>query len=173
MRRLILSLGTVAAVIACPGSTWAQVQAGPYGAFHDEADFGIGAFVGFPVPEIHEDVSFVADFGFYFPGERYQVVEWDYWEANGNLLFRFPLEDTRFTPWVLGGVNVGHQNTRVDSEGYLEDSGSDTEIGLNIGAGLTFGTGDAVPFAGFKFELDGGEGAVIFAGVSFVVGAEG
>jgi hypothetical protein len=173
MRRLNLALGAVALVLVMPALSQGQVQAGPYVAFHDEADFGIGAFVSIPVPEIHEDVSFVGDFGYYFPGDRYQVVEWDYWEANADLMLRFPLDDSRFTPWVMGGLNVGHTNSVVDDEGFLEESGSDTEIGLNIGGGLTFGEGSTLPFAGFKFELDGGEGAVIFAGVSFIVGEEG
>jgi hypothetical protein len=173
MRRLILALGTVATMITFPANAWGQVQAGPYFAFHDEADFGIGAFVGIPVPEIHEDLSFVGDFGFYFPGDKHQVVEWDYWEANANAVLKFPLEDPRFLPWVMGGLNVAHSKSTVDAEGYLDHSGSDTEIGLNVGGGVTFGTGTTLPFAGFKFELDGGEGAVIFGGVSFVVGPEG
>jgi hypothetical protein len=56
MRRLIFAVAAVAFFAAIPTSAWGQVQVGPFGAFHDDADLGIGAFVGVSVPEIHEDV---------------------------------------------------------------------------------------------------------------------
>ena len=176
MRRLMFAFIAVAALsaITFPASASGQVQVGPFAAFHDEADLGVGAFVGIPVPEIHEDLSFVGDFGYFFPDKHHNGTrDWDYWEANANVMFRFPLEDARFTPWVMGGLNVAHWSWTDEGEGDSGSGGSDSDIGLNLGGGVTFGTGAALPFAGVKFELDGGEGAVIFGGVSFVLGGEG
>jgi hypothetical protein len=87
-------------------------------------------------------------------------------------MFRFPLEDPRFTPWVMGGLNIARWTIVDEGEGVRDLSTSDTDIGLNLGGGVTFGTGATRPFAGVKFELDGGDGAVLFGGVSFVVGGE-
>jgi hypothetical protein len=174
MRKLILALVSVTAVAAIPAPVWGQVQAGAYLAFHDEVDLGIGGFVGIPVPEIYENVSFVGDFGYFFPDKHHNGVrEWDYWEANADLMYKYPLEDARFTPWVMAGLNLAHSSWSDAGEGYVDSTGSDTDIGLNLGGGVTFGTGTTLPFAGVKFELGGGEGAVIFGGVSFLIGGEG
>ncbi len=174
MRRLIFALVAVAALSTIPASASGQVQVGPFAAFHDEADLGVGAFVGIPVPEIHEDISFIGNFGYFFPDKHHSGVrDSDYWETNANLMFRFPLEDPRFTPWVMGGLNVAHWSWDDEGEGVRDSEGTNTDIGLNLGGGVTFGTGTTLPFAGVKFELDGGEGAVLFGGVSFVVGGEG
>ena len=173
MRRILLALATVTALVAVPSHAWGQYQIGPYAAFHDDADFGIGAFVGIPLSTIHEDLSFVGDFGFFFPGDGdHEEVDGDYWEANADALFRFPIPDLSFTPWVIGGLNIAHCSGDLGHGEAGHDSYSDTEIGLNLGGGVTFGTGPMAPFAGAKFELGGGEGAVIFAGLSFAVGGE-
>ena len=174
MRRLFFALLAVASLAAYPASAVGQVQVGPFAAFHDDADLGVGAFVGIPVPEIHENASFVGNFGYFFPDKHHSGVrDSDYWEANADLMYRFPLEDDRFTPWVMAGLNVAHWAFTDEGEGVQERSGTNTDIGLNLGGGVTFGTGTTLPFAGVKFELDGGEGAVLFGGVSFLVGGEG
>jgi len=175
MRRIMLALATVTVLVALPTQASGQYQVGPYLAFHDDADLGIGAFMGFPLPAIHEDLSFVGDFGFFFPGDGdHEGGDHDYWEANANALLRFPLPDLSFTPWAIAGLNIAHFS-RDHSHGNssFDDSHNDTEIGLNLGGGLTFGTGPMAPFVGAKFELGGGDGAVIFGGLSFTVGDAG
>jgi len=174
MRRIMLALATVTVLVAIPSQAWGQYQVGPYLAFHDDADLGVGAFVGIPLPSIHEDLSFVGDFGFFFPGNGgHDGRDADYWEANAGALFRFPLPDLSFTPWVLGGLNLAHGTVGRWGREWGDFSGSDTEIGLNLGGGITFGAGPMSPFVGAKFELGGGKGAVIFAGLSFTVGNGG
>lgn len=171
MRKIVLTLVALGAFLAVPAASSAQVQVGPYLAFHDDFDLGIGAFVGVPMASIHEDLSFVGDFGFFFPGDSgYDGVDVDYWELNANGLFRFPLDGQSFTPWALAGLNIANASAGADYGDLGHGSHSDTEIGLNVGGGVTFGTGPVSPFAGAKFELGGGEGAVIFGGLSFVVG---
>jgi hypothetical protein len=171
MRSLKLALATLALVVVLPSLAWGQFQVGPYLAYHDDADLGIGGFVGVPLPEVDENLSVVADFGFFFPDDHgSDGVDVDYWELNGDAVYRFPLENTSFTPWALAGINIAHGSVIRGGPGLGERSSDDTEIGLNIGGGVTFGTGPVAPFAGVKFELSGGEGAVIFGGLAFTVG---
>ncbi|MBT8395782.1 MAG: hypothetical protein HKO65_03035 [Gemmatimonadetes bacterium] len=171
MRRLTMALATVTFLVAFPSQAWGQFQVGPYLAYHDDADLGIGAFVGVPLPEIDENLSVVADFGFFFPGDHgSEGSDWDYWELNGDAIYRFPLENVGFTPWALGGINIARWSHDRGSEGPGDDHSGDTDIGINLGGGVTFGEGPVAPFAGVKFELSGGDGAVIFGGLSFTVG---
>ena len=171
MRRLTLFLATLTALVTLPSHASSQLQAGPYLAYHDDADLGIGAFVGIPMPALHENISFVGDFGIFFPGNAgHDQVDVNYWEINGDLIYRFPMPDLSFTPWALGGLNIAHGSVGVTLGELGDVSGSNTDIGLNVGGGVTFGSGSMQPFAGVKFELGGGEGAVIFGGLSFAVG---
>jgi hypothetical protein len=164
MRRILLSLAAVLALVALPTQASSQIQAGPYLAFHNDFDLGIGGFVGIPTPSLDENMSFVGDFGIFFPGDNR-----DYWEANGNLLYSFPLEDMSFTPWVIAGLNLAHRGYSPGNSDH--DSSSKTDIGVNLGGGVTFGSGPVVPFAGIKIELAGGDNAVLFGGLTFTVGS--
>jgi hypothetical protein len=177
MRRTIFAFVAVAALVASPSDASSQLLVGPYIAFHDDADLGIGAFVNVPVPSIHENIAFTGDFGFFFPDDGgYDGVDVDYWELNANALYRFPMEDLSFTPWAMAGLNIANGSFGgFSNEDILLGRGSvnDTEIGVNLGGGVTFGTGAMRPFAGAKIELGGGEGAVVFGGLSFEVGGQG
>lgn len=171
MRRTILAFVAVAALVTIPSHAFGQISVGPFAAFHDDADLGIGAFVNVPAPDIHENLSFSGDFGYFFPGDGgFDGIDVDYWELNANALYRFPMEDASFTPWALAGLNIANGSVGLDLGELGEGSASDTEIGVNIGGGVTFGTGAMRPFAGAKIELGGGEGAVVFGGLAFDVG---
>jgi hypothetical protein len=169
MRKILLTLGAIGALVSLPGAASAQAYVGPYVAFHDDADFGVGGFVGIPVTEIHEDLAFWGDFGYFFPDSGHEDRDVDYWELNANATFRFPLETPAFTPWVLAGLNLANGSVGHDLGESGNSSDSDTEIGLNLGGGLNFMGGPVQPFVGVKFELGGGDGAMIFAGVSFLL----
>lgn len=139
----------------------AQVSFGGVAAFHDDFDLGLGPQVSFPVEDLHERVRAQGEFLWFFPGDGL-----DYFEINGNLLYDFELEDQAFTPFVLGGLNIARIS--LDSESPRFD-GSSTEVGLNLGGGLTFATeGSLRPSVGARIELSGGEGLVLFG--SFLVG---
>ena len=173
MRSLTLALATVTLMVILPTQVSGQFSVGPFLAYHDDADLGIGGFVGIPLPAIDEDLSINPSFALFFPDHRgNDRVDVDYWELNADGVYRFPLENTSITPWALAGINIAHGSVAVDSGTLLPTAADDTEIGLNLGGGVTFGTGPMAPFAGVKFELSGGEGAVIFGGLSFTVGGE-
>ena len=90
-----------------------------------------------------------------------------------DLLYSFPLEEQSVTPWVMAGLNIGRVSAGVDLGELGEASASDTEIGPNVGGGVTFGSGRMQPFAGGKLELGGGEGFVLFRGLAFSTGGDG
>ncbi len=159
---LVLTLGAVLPAGA------QELQMGPYLAYHDDADLGVGGMVAVPLPSMAEHLSFMGDVGVFFPdhwGGR--SVDVNYWEANANALFQFPLEDYSFTPWALAGLNIARWS--VGRGDFEERSRSDTEIGINLGGGMTFGSGPIRPFVGVKVELDGGRGGVVFGGLAFSI----
>lgn len=155
MKKLLLGLATVGA-LAMPGLASAQVVVGPSVAFHDDLDFGIGAFVMFPLEEVDPNVAASVDFGYFFPEGGL-----DYWEINGNVIYNFPVEaDAPVLPFVLGGLNIGR---------FSAGAFSDTEIGLNLGGGIVFPSDQFRPVVGAKIELEGGDGFVLFGGLGFPV----
>lgn len=52
MRTKAFVLFTLPALLCLPRPGASQVQVGPYLAFHDDADLGIGAFVGVPLEDV-------------------------------------------------------------------------------------------------------------------------
>ena len=173
MHRTILTAGAIVLLaLSIPGRTSAQARIGPYLAYHDDADLGIGGFVTVPLHSLDENLSFAGDMGVFFPdhwGGRTHDVS--YWEINADGLYTFPLEEYSFTPWALVGVNIAHWS--VGRDAFERPSVEDTELGINLGGGLTFGSGPFRPFAGVKIELDGGRGGVLFGGLSFALANEG
>jgi hypothetical protein len=131
------------------------VTLGPTLAYHDDADFGIGAALGLPLDSFGEGVGFLADFIWFFP----EFV--DYWELNGNVTYDLPLEDSTIVPFVLGGLNIAHASVT---------GASNTELGLNLGGGIEFDAGTFRPSVGLRVELSGGEGFVFFGTLPFAMG---
>lgn len=157
MKKLLLGM-TMAGALAVPGSASAQVVVGPSVAFHDDADFGIGAFVMFPLEQFDPNLSASVDFGYFFP----DAPGVDFWELNGNVVYNFTVQaDAPVLPFALGGLNIA----RVSAGAF-----DDTEIGLNLGGGIVFPSDSFRPMVGAKIELEGGDGFVLFGSLGFPVG---
>lgn len=140
-----------------PGLAQAQATLGPVLAYHDDAEaIGIGAALGVPLDELGAGVGLLGDFIWFFPDG------FDYWEINGNLTYDFPLQQSTIIPFVLAGLNIA----RASADGF----GGDTQLGLNLGAGIEFDAGTMRPSVGLKVELEGGEGFVIFGTLPFALG---
>ena len=156
MKKLLCVVALVG-MLGAPLAASAQTVLGPVAAFHDDLDFGIGAFVEIPVPSLAPGLAIVPSFVYYFPDG------FDAWEINGDATYAFQVsEDTPVLPFALAGLNI----LNVGAEGV----DSDTEIGLNLGGGIGFRAESVQPFVGAKFELQDGTGFVIFGGVGFTVG---
>lgn len=158
---------TASAVLALAGllalSTPAQSQVsfGATAAYHDDFDVGLGPILEFPLPQLHENVRAQGEFIWFFPGDGL-----DYFEVNGNVLYDFEVEDQSFTPFVLGGLNLARVSLDTEGSEFMDYDASSTELGLNLGAGLTFATESSLrPSVGARVEVSGGEGVVIFGSV--------
>ena len=156
------SSGIVAAAVLAltPTLSEAQVNLGPTVAFHDDADFGIGATLTAPLTafEVGERTTFVADFIFFFP----TATGVDYFEVNGNLRRDFPLAGSTVMPFVLAGINFARQTNPV--------FGTGSKVGVNLGGGVELDAGTLRPVIGGKIEIGGGEGLMIFASLPFQLG---
>jgi len=164
MRKLF---GTVALVgmLVMPGIAHAQLTVGPIAAFHDDFDFGIGGYVGIPVPALDENLSINPSFVYFFPEVG------DFWELNGDVVYRFEVsDDTPVLPFAMAGLNIARFSTPSVTVGGVTVGGSNTELGLNLGGGIEFRAESLAPFVGAKFEIQDGSGFVVFGGIGFSVG---
>ncbi|MDH3208243.1 MAG: hypothetical protein OEO79_16705 [Gemmatimonadota bacterium] len=157
-------LGTVALVgmLMAPSAVSAQTTIGGVLGYHDDFDaLGIGAYAAFALPQLHENISINPSFMYYFPDG------FDAWEVNGDLVYAFPVSaDSPITPFALAGINI----MRVSFDAGVFGSASSTDVGLNLGGGVTFPMEGFTPFAGAKFEIQDGTGFLIFGGAGFAVG---
>ena len=156
-------LGTVALVgmLVAPGAIAAQTIGGVVGYHDDFEALGIGAYGAIPLPQLYENLSINPSFVYYFPDG------FDAFEVNGDLVYSFPVSaDSPVVPFALAGLNI----MRVSVDAGAFGSGSNTDIGLNLGGGVTFPVEGFTPFAGAKFEIQDGTGFLIFGGVGFDVG---
>ena len=164
MRKLVSGFA-VAAFLAL-GSTQAQgqVQVGPTLAVSDDVDVGIGATLSAQAPQLDENLGFIGEFILFFPEGS------DYFEINGNATYSFPLAESTVLPFVLGGLNIARASYDVDA---VRDV-SDTEIGINLGGGITFDAGSFRPSIGGRFAINDlfivRDHFVFFATLPFEVG---
>lgn len=158
MRKLFTGLAAATFLaVGAPGAD-AQVQLGPTLALSDEFDFGIGATLSAQAPQLGESIGFLGELLFYFPDNR------DFFEINGNVTYAFPLAESTLLPFVLGGLNVGRASSDL--------GGGNTEVGLNIGGGITFDLESFRPSVGGRFVLGGIDHFVFFATLPFEVGTD-
>lgn len=157
MRKLIAAVALVGMLLV-PATAEAQTTIGPVAGFHDDFDFGIGGFLGIPVPSLDPNLSINPSFVFFFPDGP-----WDYWEINGDVVYAFEVdEDTPVLPFAMAGLNIARLNPDVGN--------GDTEMGLNLGGGIGFRAASVQPFVGAKFEIGDNDGFVVFGGIGFPLG---
>ena len=148
-------------VFAAPSN--AQFAVGPEIAFHDDADFGVGAYVEFGLDQAVGGLGAMGDFLIFFPDG------YDYWEANANLTYDLPIEGSSLLPFVLAGLNIA--NFSFDDEDVSPGiDTSSTEVGFNAGGGLKFQLGTLNPRAGIRFIFSDENAFVIFGALPFTIG---
>ncbi len=178
MRKLLGSALLLAAVALIPAESVAQRRAaarpaaGPdkrpsFGAQLDwgsDTDFGIGARGVFALKAIapRAPLDGIVSFDYYFPSSP-AGVDNNFWEINGNVVYRFRVQRSSLGPYAGGGLNIGHASTTVGTV-----SGSDTKAGLNLLAGTTFKVkGTVTPFAEFRGVIGDFDQVVLSGGVRF------
>ena len=128
MKKVSLVAGLVVVVLAFTVPAYAQIptRVGPMLALTsgdlDETGLGVVAEFG-----IAQKFSLAPQFILYFPGDNLSLFELNF---NGNYYF---VNQNSIEFYGLGGLNIA----RVSYNGPGEDF-SDSEIGLNIGAGINF-----------------------------------
>lgn len=157
IRRTILSL---AVVVAVGGISAAEAQVRFGGQFNaaEDTDLGLGPRLAWDVTQLGAPLQVITTFDVFFPDG-----DVDYWELNGNLVYKFALEDTpKLVPYAGGGLNIAH----VDRDGGPGVSaGSDTDVGVNFLGGAEFPLGGFAPFVELRVEAGGGEQLVFSAGI--------
>lgn len=87
---------------------------------------------------------------------------------NGQYVFYNEME---LTAYGLGGLSIGYFKSKWDSPiAGFDGSVDDTEVGLNLGAGLEYALGGIDAFGELKFTIGGFEQAVFSAGLRFPLG---
>jgi opacity protein-like surface antigen len=177
MRKLIGGMAAVAVLISLPATADAQRRAAPrrqaaapqrpsFGVqadFGTETDFGIGARAVFGLRSLFPTTPLDAhvSFDYFFP-DAPAGVDVTYWEINGNVAYRIPTKNAGLAPYAGGGLSIAHASASASGV-----SASDTDIGLNLLGGATFGRSKTKPFAEARLTLGGGDQFVITGGVRF------
>lgn len=164
MKRLVFALCALAFVFApLPGQ--AQIAVGPKVAFAtDNFGPGIGVAVDVPLPSLHESVSLLADFTYFFPDG-----EVDYFQINANGTYDFATSGS-ITPFALAGLSIARISVDVPDNPFFDVDASSTDIGLNLGGGIAFDAGSFRPKVGGMFQLQDGSLFQIFGILPFSVG---
>jgi opacity protein-like surface antigen len=141
------------ALALAPEGSEAQVRFGGQLNFADETDFGLGPRVAFDLEELGPRFQIIGTWDIYFP-ENDAV---DFWELNGNIVYRFDLPETEgVDPYGGGGLNVAR--TEVGDVG-------DTDLGLNILGGVEFPLASVTPFVELRVTAEGADQFYITGGV--------
>ena len=104
-------------------------------------NFGLGANVGY---EIIDNLRGVAEFNYFLKKDHVS-----YWNVEANVEYLFRLGDA-FTIYPLAGIDFLGCS--------VEDGGSDSKMGLNLGAGVEYALSDKLSLKAeynYKTQYDG------------------
>ena len=177
MKRFAILLAGLALVHLAPAKAEAQVSFGPYVAWADDVDLGVGGRVDVPLGNAFgvdsgpfQNIFLNSGVAYFFwdcdEGFDFDELDCSYFEINGNLAVPFTLEGSSIQPYAGSGLNVARFSVE-SGEGPFEGERDDTEVGLNILGGIFFPISDLRGFAEAKFELSGGEQFVLSGGILF------
>lgn len=158
LRKTLTALMTVGLLAVAAQGLDAQVRFGGQLNIADETDVGLGPRIALDLGDTGTPLQVVGTWDIYFPDED----ALDYWELNGNLVYRFELEETdAVVPYGGGGLNVA----RFDVETPGGDEVGDTEVGVNFLGGVEFPLVSLSPFVEFRVTAEGGEQFYVTGGV--------
>lgn len=153
---VLLALGPGAAPLQGQAAFGGQVVAGT------EQDFGVGGRVAFGLSELAPELEGAAEFNLFFPDGPT-----DFWEINGNILYAFPLRNTRSVlPYAGGGLNIARID--FDSPGDEDEfRDENTEVGLNLLGGVRFPSRTVAPYVEARGVISDADQLVFTFGVLF------
>lgn len=142
-----------------------QFRFGANLSWGDDTDLGIGARASFGLGDLVRDqpIEGLVTFDYFFPDDA-PGVDVSYWEVTANGVYRFVQRTSTVLPYVGGGLVLGRSSVDVTGLG----DASDTELGLNLLAGIRFGAiGAVIPFAEARFGIKDGSQLILSGGVFF------
>lgn len=170
MRKLLFAL-CLSTLVCLPSTLPAQVDIGAQGSWGDDSDFGVGARLTIGIPSAAVPIAVIGSFDWFFPSQP-TGIDLTYWEANGNVVFMFPIQDPRFRPYGGLGLNVARIESKVDpavgTPGLT--SFEETNLGLNLLVGALLDVGKLKPYGEARFQIEGGKQFVLTAGINVQIG---
>lgn len=156
-RRTVSLLAALSLLALAGGAAEAQIRFGGQLNVADDTDFGLGPRVGVNLQELGPRFQILGTWDIYFP----DAEGLDYWELNGNVVYRFELPETdAVVPYGGAGVNIA----RFDFDGGPGDNDS-TELGLNVLGGVEFPLVSLTPFVEVRATAEGSEQLYLTGGV--------
>lgn len=156
VQRVTVSVLAALFVLAlAAGGSEAQVRFGGQLNVADDTDFGLGPRVAADLEELGPRLQILGTWDIYFPDED----GFDFWELNGNLVYRFDLpETTSVEPYAGGGLNIA----RFEFDGPPSNR---TELGLNVLGGVEFPLTSVTPFVELRVTAEGSEQLYVTGGL--------
>ena len=147
-RRLILLIA-VALLLFAGNAAQAGVSVGINGDWNkfrhaNSGDWGIGGRLSFG-GQLRGMVTFdyyFVDAGDFFENGNDNGLDMKFWEANADLVYRFPTPTVR--PYLGAGVGIARHTFSGGIDALLDDN--KTKTGFNILGGAEFGNGPVRPF---------------------------
>ena len=165
MKIRVIAAAALALAIALPVQGHAQWALNTHGGYDlDASEFLIGAGVEFSIPGVAISgvpLTFAPGFDFYpgIDGVSYFVMDFD---------AHYPFQAKGLTPYIGGGMYVSRVSVDIPSFGSV----SDTNVGLNLKGGASFGTSSKVrPFTEARLRMGNSSTLILKAGLSIKLGS--
>ena len=142
----------------------AQIEIGPRIGFDlagDVEEFFLGADGRVDLATL--PVLLNGTFDLYFPDN------FDFWQLSFNALYEFGIANQAFSPYAGGGIGISRVSFDNDLGQFGIDDG-ETDIGLNIIGGATFGFGNLKPYAQAQITIGDVDLFSIAGGLLFSIG---
>jgi len=148
----------------------AQIKLGAGLAFGtDIANIGITAKGHY---DFTEEWDGAASFTFFLAGEDTPGVDLNVWEFNADAHYIVSSND-KFTFYPLAGLSIAGVTIDFNTgiPGFDNGSRTNTEVGINLGAGIELGLTESISgVAEIKYVAGGFDQLVLNAGVLFALG---
>ena len=156
-----------------PGSVRAQeAVAAPFFGIHQELHFVTGGAIGIPLGSDGGPWALAISGGFDATNDFVEPAEWEYWEANVDLVL-YGGDLAHGGLFLLGGFNLATViEERTNPLPEQRPRSEETSVALNFGGGLGLVIGSVMPVLGMKFEIGKRHPFLVFFGLGFPLGRD-
>ncbi len=164
MKIRVIAAAALTLAIALPVQGHAQWTLNPHGGYDlDLEEFLIGASVEFSIPGAAISgvpLKFAPGFDYYpgLDGASFFVMDFD---------AHYPFSAKGMTPYIGGGMYISRMSVDLPTFGSV----SDTNVGLNLKGGASFGTSSKVrPFTEASLRMGNSSTFILKGGLSIQLG---